>query len=180
MQGDNQQKMQLRVDSQPEIESRIKSLDELSELVENARARAETIVTTNGAFDILHFGHMVTLYESKRLGDLLIVGVNSDESVRSYKSPDRPINPQEMRIRAVAAVGCVDYVFLFDEDTPISWIEQLRPDIHTTGASYGEHPIEREAVENCGGRIHLVPMLENLSTSAIIGRILRVYGPKDD
>ena len=86
MQGDNLQKLQLRFDSQPEIESKIKSLDELSELVENARARAETIVTTNGAFDILHFGHMVTLYESKRLGDLLIVGVNSDESVRSYKT----------------------------------------------------------------------------------------------
>ncbi len=164
------------IDSQPEIEAKLKTLDELVELRARHQSGGETVVTTNGAFDILHLGHMVTLYESARQGDVLIVGVNSDTSVQSYKSPDRPINSQALRMRAVAAIGCVDYVFTFDDQVPVPWLRRLRPDIHTNSITYGEHPVERETVEEYGGTMHFTPVVEGLSTSGLIRKILTIYG----
>ncbi|RKY02827.1 D-glycero-beta-D-manno-heptose 1-phosphate adenylyltransferase, partial [Candidatus Poribacteria bacterium] len=120
----------------------------LVEIVERERRAGKRIVTTNGCFDLLHVGHVRYLYEAKRLGDVLIVAINSDESVRRIKGPLRPIIPQEERAEMVAALEPVDYVTIFDEDTPIPLIKAIRPDFHVKGGDYKlDEMIEREAVE---------------------------------
>jgi len=155
--------------------SKIKSLDELIEIREKLREEKKTVVTTNGSFDILHAGHVRSLRESKSQGDVLIVGINSDKSVKVYKSPDRPIVPEEQRAEMVAALQCVDYVFMFNELNPIAFIEKIRPDVHANGADYGENCVEKEAVLKNGGRLHLLKKYDEISTSGIIKKILTTY-----
>lgn len=164
------------VASQPEIEAKIKTVDELIPLVEQLKAEGKTIVTNNGSYDIVHIGHVIGLFESKKQGDVLIVGVNSDKSVKAYKGPNRPINPEEMRTRMLAALSCVDYVFTFDETVPMPWLEKIKPHVHTNGAEYGEDCIEAETVRKHGGRIYLLPMIEGVKTTMLIDKILREYG----
>lgn len=166
----------IKIDTQPEIERKVKTLDELLPIVEEAKRQGKTIVTNNGSYDIIHIGHVIGLFESKKQGDVLIIGVNSDKSVKAYKGPNRPINPQEMRLRMLAALSAVDYVFAFDETVPMPWLEKIKPDIHTNGAEYGEECIERETVEKNGGRIHLLPMIEGIKTTMLIDKILKEYG----
>ncbi|HKJ68957.1 MAG TPA: adenylyltransferase/cytidyltransferase family protein [bacterium] len=164
------------VNSQPEIEAKIKTLDELIPLVKQLKAEGKTIVTNNGSYDIVHIGHVLGLFESKRQGDVLIIGVNSDKSVKAYKGPNRPINPEDMRIRMLAALSCIDYVFTFDEVVPMPWLEKIQPHVHTNGAEYGEECIEAETVRAHGGRIHLLPMIEGVKSSMLIEKILQEYG----
>jgi D-beta-D-heptose 7-phosphate kinase/D-beta-D-heptose 1-phosphate adenosyltransferase len=161
--------------SQPALEAKVKTLEELSALCDSLRVEGKTIVTNNGSYDLLHVGHVVSLHEAARQGDVLIVGVNSDESVRAYKGPHRPVNPQDHRLRMLAAVGCVDYVFAFDEETPIEFLRRLRPHVHTNGAEYGRDCIERETVESFGGRVHLLPIVEGVRTTTLIERIHRAF-----
>lgn len=132
-----------------------------------------TLVFTNGVFDILHVGHLKLLEHARSLGDILIVGINSDASVRRLgKGPDRPINNQENRARLVSALRCVDGVVVFDEDTPQRVIELLRPEIHIKGGDYvAEELPEASAVRSYGGRIEIVPLIHDQSTTNILKKL---------
>ena len=147
---------------------------------EEARAAARVVVWTNGAFDLLHPGHVQSLQQARALGDLLIVGLNSDRSVKAYKGPTRPILNQDERAAMLAALECVDAVVVFDEDTPVESLMKLKPDIHCKGAEYapphGRPVPERSVVEGYGGRIEYLPLAPGLSTTEILRRIRAAVG----
>jgi D-beta-D-heptose 7-phosphate kinase / D-beta-D-heptose 1-phosphate adenosyltransferase len=143
----------------------------LASLAANARAKGKRIVTINGSFDILHNGHLYILNEARQRGDVLIVGLNSDASVRSYKGADRPIVPERQRAEMLLALRMVDYVHIFDELDPIAFLREVRPDVHVNGSEYGEQCIEAETVLRCGGRLHIVGRIPGLSTSRLIGTL---------
>jgi D-beta-D-heptose 7-phosphate kinase/D-beta-D-heptose 1-phosphate adenosyltransferase len=143
------------------------------ELVKRTRALGKRIVFTNGVFDILHPGHVRYLRDARALGDLLIVGVNSDRSVRALgKAPDRPINPEHERGEVLEALAAVDAVVIFDEQTPHAIISAIQPDILVKGADWGENNIVgRDVVEARGGKVVRIPLAEGYSTTAILNRI---------
>jgi D-beta-D-heptose 7-phosphate kinase/D-beta-D-heptose 1-phosphate adenosyltransferase len=147
--------------------------DEAVELVRSARHAGRVIVFTNGVFDILHPGHIRYLRDARALGDLLIVGVNSDRSVKALnKAPARPINPEHERAEVLAALASVDAVVIFDEDTPHDIISAIQPDILVKGADWGENAIVgRDIVEARGGRVVRIQLAEGYSTTRIIERI---------
>ena len=142
-------------------------------LVERWRAQGKTIVFTNGVFDIIHPGHVRYLRDARALGDLLIVGVNSDRSVKALaKAPNRPINSESERAEVLAALTSVDAVVIFDEDTPHAIISALQPDILVKGADWGENAIVgREIVEARGGRVVRIALAEGYSTTKLIERM---------
>ncbi len=142
-------------------------------LVARARSEGKTIVFTNGVFDILHPGHTRYLRDARALGDLLIVGLNSDRSARAQgKAPDRPINPEAERAEVLAALACVDAVVVFDEDTPHEIITALQPDILVKGADWGENAIVgRDVVEARGGKVVRIPLAEGYSTTKLIDKV---------
>lgn len=149
-----------------------KSLDDIVKIVEDLKRDGKKIVTTNGCFDILHVGHLQYLKEAKKLGDVLIVGVNSDKSVKLFKGPDRPINNEAHRIEVLLGLSCVDYAFIFDDREPSPWIEKIKPDVHVKGGDYTiGQIIEKDAVERNGGRIVLVRKFDSPSTTDIIKNI---------
>lgn len=137
------------------------------------RPRAERVVFTNGCFDLLHPGHVAYLGAARALGDVLVVGVNTDASVRRLdKGSDRPLVPQDDRAFVLAALACVDAVVLFDEDTPLELITALVPDVLVKGGDYAPHQVVgREVVEGAGGTLALIPFVEGYSTSALVRRI---------
>jgi D-beta-D-heptose 7-phosphate kinase/D-beta-D-heptose 1-phosphate adenosyltransferase len=129
-------------------------------------------VFTNGVFDLLHPGHIRYLQQARRLGDALIVGINSDRSVRAIKGPPRPITPETERAEIVAALGCVDAAVVFDEETPHALIAVLQPDVLVKGADWAEDAIVgRDIVEARGGRVVRVPIEAGYSTTAILQKI---------
>jgi rfaE bifunctional protein nucleotidyltransferase chain/domain len=131
-----------------------------------------SVVTTNGCFDILHVGHLRYLQACKALGDILVVMVNSDSSVRRLKGPQRPIVNESDRSELIAGLGCVDYVVLFDEDTPEPLMEVIRPDFHAKGAQYTEENLpEMDTLRRIGAQVRFVPMVENRSTTNVIDTI---------
>jgi rfaE bifunctional protein nucleotidyltransferase chain/domain len=142
---------------------------------ELARQRGRVVVWTNGTFDLLHPGHVSSLQMARALGDLLVVGLNSDASVRGYKGPNRPILHQDERAAMLAALECVDYVVVFDEPTPAAALERLKPDVHCKGAEYapphGKPVPEAPVVQAYGGRIEYLPLVPGLSTTALLQRI---------
>ena len=138
------------------------------------RAAGKQIVFTNGVFDLLHIGHVRYLRHARALGDALIVGVNSDRSVRSNKGPGRPMTPQNERAEVLEALACVDGTVIFDEDTPHDVIAALEPDILVKGADWAENAIVgREIVEARGGKVVRMPIEPGYSTSALIEKIKR-------
>ena len=143
--------------------------------VARARAQGKAIVFTNGVFDILHPGHVRYLRDARALGDLLIVGVNSDRSVKALaKAPDRPINSENERAEVLEALASVDAVVIFDEDTPHEIISALQPDILVKGADWGENAIVgRDVVEARGGKVVRIQLAEGYSTTTIIERARR-------
>ncbi len=153
--------------------SKIKTLSEILKIARQAKKEGKKIVTTNGSFDLIHAGHMELLEKAKTKGDILIVGVNSDKSVRAYKKkPGRPIIPERYRAEAVAAVMYVDYVFLFDDLIPNPWLDQIRPDVHANSAEYGKDCVETKVLAKYGGELFLVPREDiPLSTTSIEARI---------
>lgn len=129
------------------------------------------VVFTNGVFDLLHPGHVRYLTEARRLGDLLVVGINSDRSVRAIKEPGRPLNPEAERAEILLALGCVDAVVVFDDQTPHRIIEELQPDVLVKGADWGPSEIVgRDIVEARGGRVVRVEIAEGYSTTSLIRR----------
>jgi rfaE bifunctional protein nucleotidyltransferase chain/domain len=148
----------------------------LKEEVERHRRRGEKIAFTNGCFDILHVGHVRYLKEARATGDLLVLGLNSDLSVRAIKGEKRPLVPEQERAEVVAALAAVDYVTLFDEETPLRLIEHLRPDCLVKGADWKEEAVVgRDAVRSWGGRVVLIPFVEGASTTNIVEKIRQVY-----
>lgn len=138
----------------------------------SALRAGRTVVFTNGCFDLIHAGHVRAFETAKALGDILVVGVNSDASVRRLKGEARPIVPEAERAEVVAALRPVDYVVIFDEDTPIPTIEALRPDIHVKGGDYRADDLpETPVVRAYGGRVVMAPFVEGLSTTDIVRRI---------
>lgn len=158
---------------QQESTSKVKSLEELLPLVGKWRVAKRKIVFTNGCFDILHQGHLVLLHTAKGFGDILIVGLNSDSSVRRLKGPQRPILGENERALLLSAMREVDYVVLFDEPTPLRLLEAIRPEVLVKGAQYSlDQVVGHELVEGYGGRVELVPHVEGISTTDIVSRIL--------
>ena len=145
------------------------------DLVAQLRAAGKTIVFTNGVFDLLHIGHLRYLQQARALGDALIVGLNSDRSVRANKGPQRPITPEAERAEVLEALACVDGVVVFDEETPHDLIAVLQPDVLVKGADWAEDAIVgRDIVEARGGQVVRVALEPGQSTSAIIDRIRRL------
>jgi rfaE bifunctional protein nucleotidyltransferase chain/domain len=154
----------------PFPDRRILSRDEL--LARFGRPRHHTLVFTNGVFDLMHRGHVDYLWRARTLGDLLVVGVNTDESVRRLKGPGRPLTPQQDRCYLLAGLACVDAVTLFDEDTPAELIRALVPDVLVKGGDYRpDEVVGRDTVEAAGGRLVLLPFVEGRSTTALLKKI---------
>ncbi|HLU47284.1 MAG TPA: bifunctional heptose 7-phosphate kinase/heptose 1-phosphate adenyltransferase [Planctomycetota bacterium] len=151
---------------------KLKTPSELATIAAEAKRAGRTIVFTNGCFDLLHRGHHEVLYGAKRLGDILIVAINSDASVKRLKGPTRPSIPQDGRVRMLAGLAFVDYVTVFDEDTPNHLLELLRPDVLVKGSEYRERTegvVGREIVEAYGGRIAYVEQVPGWSTTSLLG-----------
>ena len=152
---------------------KVMTRDQLVPLLQAARTQGKRIVFTNGCFDLMHVGHTRYLQAAKALGDVLVVGVNSDASVRSLnKAPDRPIVSDAQRAEVVAALGCIDYVILFNEPDPQILIAALQPDILVKGGDWAvERIVGREIVEARGGVVRTIPLVPGVSTTSLIERI---------
>lgn len=141
-----------------------------------ARRKKKKVVFTNGCFDILHAGHVRYLKKAKSLGDILVVGLNSDSSVRSIKGEKRPIVPCRERAEVLSALGCVDYVVVFNEATPLKLIEAVRPDVLAKGADWAARDIVGgDAVRRSGGRIARITLVKGRSTTNIIRRVIELH-----
>ena len=163
----------------PPAARKVQPLAALARIVRHSSARGHRVVFTNGCFDLLHAGHVKLLERAKRLGDVLIVGINSDRSMRGLKGPGRPIVPQADRALVLAALASVDYVTVFNEPTPLRLIARLRPHVLVKGADWGATKIVgRDLVRRRGGRIVRVPLLARRSTSDLIARIKRTEPPR--
>ena len=150
----------------------ILSREEIARIVKRERAKGRVVVTTNGCFDVLHVGHARYLREARKLGDLLVVGVNSDESVRRLKGATRPVIPEDERAEMLASLEAVDYVTVFGEDTPCELLGLIRPSIHVKGGDYAlDQVIEREVVEAAGGEVVVGIHIPARSTTDIVARI---------
>lgn len=155
-----------------EDSEKILSLGDLAEIVARRRKTGQKIVFTNGCFDILHAGHVDYLQKTRRQGDFLVLGLNDDASIRSIKGPGRPVNNEMQRARVLAALGCVDAIVLFGEDTPLNLITTLHPDVLVKGADWAEDEIVGAAeVKADGGRVERIPFTSQTSTSALIDQI---------
>lgn len=148
------------------------SAEQLEHIVAEHRSVGRRVVFTNGCFDVLHRGHVAYLNEAKRLGDVLIVAVNADASVRRLKGPDRPVNTECDRVAVLAALSCVDHVTVFEQDTPVELLQRLRPDVYVKGGDYTPHMLpEAPVVRSYGGQVRVLGYVADQSTSAVIERI---------
>jgi D-beta-D-heptose 7-phosphate kinase/D-beta-D-heptose 1-phosphate adenosyltransferase len=156
---------------------KIKTLDEIVLIRQRLRSEGKKLVFTNGCFDILHAGHVRYLNEARALGDALVLGLNSDESVRVLKGEGRPIVPEDERAEVLAALACIDFIFVFDDLTPQRVIDAIVPDILVKGADWGiSEIVGRETVEKAGGSVRNIPLVEGTSTTNIIHKILSQFG----
>ncbi|MFA4967275.1 MAG: D-glycero-beta-D-manno-heptose 1-phosphate adenylyltransferase, partial [Candidatus Margulisiibacteriota bacterium] len=160
------------VDREPAAK-KIKARKDLAPVINRLKNENAKIVFTNGCFDILHLGHVRYLKEAKKLGDVLIVGLNSDSSVRKLKGPDRPYISELERAEILASLECVDYVVIFPETRPDNLIKIVKPDIHVKGGDYAIDELpERHLVESLGGKVVVIPPIKGRSTTNIIAKIL--------
>jgi D-beta-D-heptose 7-phosphate kinase/D-beta-D-heptose 1-phosphate adenosyltransferase len=158
------------------MKQKIKGREELHWIIKDLKAKGKKIVFTNGCFDLLHVGHIRYLEKARSLGDVLVVGLNTDRSVQTIKGPHRPILPEEERGEVLSGLWCVDYITLFDEPTPLELIASLRPDVLVKGGDWSkETTVGREVVEESGGEVVILPFVEGNSSSNIIETILRRY-----
>jgi rfaE bifunctional protein nucleotidyltransferase chain/domain len=154
------------------VSGKLKTLDELIKIAAQARRNGKSVVFTNGCFDLLHRGHVHVLRQAKAAGDLLIVAINSDQSVKAIKGPTRPVAAEMDRLELIAAMEMVDYVILFDEPDPSKLITAIKPNVLAKGGDWGaDGVVGADIVEREGGRVVLVPYLKGYSTSEIIERI---------
>ena len=161
------------------MREKIKKRDDLLRIIQDLKANGKRIIFTNGCFDLLHIGHVRYLEEAKSLGDILVVGVNSDASVRGLKGPNRPILPEEERAEILSGLGCVDYVTIFDEPTPFNLISLLLPHVLVKGGDWTkEETVGWETVERTGGEVVILSFVEGASTSHLIETILKRFQEK--
>ena len=153
-------------------QSRIIEREKLEALSKRLKDAGKRIVSTNGCFDILHVGHIRILEQAREFGDVLVVGINSDASVRVLKGEKRPINAELDRAEVLAALKSVDYVTIFGEQTPVEFLKLLQPHIHVKGADYKPEQLEETPiVEQFGGRVQILPLVPNKSTTSVVDRI---------
>ena len=158
------------------VSQKIKTLEELAPLLRQFHQSGQAVVFTNGCFDLLHVGHVRYLAAARREGDLLVVGVNSDRSVKAIKGDRRPIVPEAERAEVLAGLVCVDFVTVFEEADPLRVIQALQPDVLVKGGDWAEAEIiGADAVKRKGGRVMRIPLVEGAGTSALIARILDRY-----
>ena len=154
--------------------AKLRTLDELVAWREAQRARKRTVVWTNGVFDVFHIGHLESLRAARAFGDVLVVGVNGDDSVRANKGPDRPIFPCTERVELLAALEIVDAILVFDDKTPERVLAAVKPDVHVKGGDYANKVIaERSIVEAYGGRVELAPLVPGRSSTDTLARLTR-------
>jgi len=158
------------------MKEKIKTREALRRIVEDLKAKAKRIVFTNGCFDLLHVGHIRYLEGAKSLGDIQVVGLNRDRSVRSLKGPNRPVLPEEERAEILSGLESVNYITIFDEPTPLELISTLQPHILVKGGDWTkEATVGKEVVERSGGEVVILPFVEGSSTSNLIEAILKRY-----
>jgi rfaE bifunctional protein nucleotidyltransferase chain/domain len=157
------------------LKKKILSQEDLVRIVNIHRFFKKRIVFTNGCFDILHPGHVYYLNQARSLGDVLVVGLNSDDSVkRLNKGAERPIHPQDKRADVLAALLCVDYISIFDEDTPLELIQKIKPDVLVKGGDYTiDKIVGADFVQSYGGSVAIIPLLEGYSTTDIVNKLKR-------
>lgn len=156
------------------MRKKILNLNKLLQLRTNWKKEKRKVVFTNGCFDILHPGHVYLFREAKKLGDILVVAVNTDESVRRIKGPDRPVFPLNERMEVLSSLEYIDYIFSFNEETPHRVISSLRPDVLVKGGDWRpDEVVGKKEVEAAGGRVVLIPYQEGKSTSEIVKKILK-------
>jgi len=156
---------------------KIKTLARMKVIIPRLKAEGKKVVFTNGCFDILHVGHIRYLKKAKNFGDILIIGLNTDRSVKLIKGEKRPIVPEKERAEVLAALEFVDYIVLFDEPDPLRLIEALTPDVLVKGADWAKGKIVgKETVKNAGGRVVRVPLVDRASSTGMIEKIIKVYG----
>jgi len=159
-----------------EKKKKVQSLRSMKAIAARLRTQGKRIVFTNGCFDILHVGHVRYLRIARRLGDILVVGLNTDRSVKRIKGEKRPIVPEKERAEVLSALEFVDYIVFFDEPDPLRLIEALRPDRLVKGGDWAKSKIiGREAVERSGGRVVRIPLVPGASSSGVIEKILKTY-----
>jgi D-beta-D-heptose 7-phosphate kinase/D-beta-D-heptose 1-phosphate adenosyltransferase len=159
------------------MKSKIISRLQIDGLISALKNKGQKVVFTNGCFDLLHVGHVRYLQEARTLGDCLIVGLNSDQSMRRIKDPARPLIAEDQRAEVLAALTCVDYIVLFDEADPFKLIEEIRPDVLVKGADWSlDNIIGADLVSSYGGEVRRVELVPAISTSEIINRIISRYG----
>jgi D-beta-D-heptose 7-phosphate kinase/D-beta-D-heptose 1-phosphate adenosyltransferase len=158
------------------MKQKIKGEKELLRIIRSLKAKGKRIVFTNGCFDLLHIGHIRYLEKSRALGDILVVGVNSDPSVRNLKGSKRPILPVKERAEILSGLGCVDYITIFDELDPLKLITSLLPHVLVKGGDWTKDQIVgRDVVERSGGKVIIIPFVKGSSTSNLIETILKKY-----
>jgi len=161
--------------------SKIKNRTAMKEAVERVKGRGKKVVFTNGCFDILHQGHVRYLSEAKKCGDYLIIGLNSDRSVRSIKGKNRPLMPVGARAELLAALCFVDGVVVFDEEDPLAIIKYLQPQVLVKGSDWADEDIiGAEVVKKIGGEVRRIPLVPGISTSGIIRRIADLYSARNN
>ncbi|MDG5813607.1 adenylyltransferase/cytidyltransferase family protein [Chitinispirillales bacterium ANBcel5] len=143
----------------------------IAEYLKPFRDSGKKIVTTNGCFDLVHAGHVKYLYEAADLGDLLLVGINCNDVIKTLKGPSRPVQDEEERVFLIASLKMVDIAFIFREDDPRTFLDIIKPDIHVKGGDYSQDILERETVENNGGQVRIVSFVDECSTSSLIKKI---------
>ena len=160
---------------------KVTDIGTVARLAEDYRLRGKQVVLTNGCFDLLHIGHVTYLEEAASLGDILIVAINSDASVRRLKGPERPVIAQNERAAMLAALGCIDHVVVFDNDTPHVLLDAIRPDVLVKGGTYTkDEVVGREIVEAYGGKICLAGIVDGVSTTKIVDQVRRQDGPRSN
>jgi D-beta-D-heptose 7-phosphate kinase/D-beta-D-heptose 1-phosphate adenosyltransferase len=158
------------------MKEKIKKREELLGIIKDLKANGKQIVFTNGCFDLLHVGHIRYLEKAKTLGDILIVGVNSDASVQKLKGPKRPVLSVEERTEILSGLGCIDFITIFDELDPLALITSLQPNVLVKGGDWTkEQTIGKEVVERSGGEVVIIPFVKGASTSNLIETILKRY-----
>jgi rfaE bifunctional protein nucleotidyltransferase chain/domain len=160
------------------LDRKIKTREEIIKLSEELKKQGKTIVTTNGSFDLLHIGHILFFEQAKKQGDILIVGLNSDKSVKEWKKhigykdwDKRPINPQDARAKMLAALEFIDYITIYDEPDCLAFVESVKPNVHVNGSEYGKECIEAPIVKRYGGKVHIIKIIGDYSTSNLIRKI---------
>jgi rfaE bifunctional protein nucleotidyltransferase chain/domain len=161
----------------PTSDTPVLSWEKAADLIQELQQKGKRIISTNGCFDLLHVGHVSYLEQARALGDFLIVAINTDHSVKKLKGTARPLNDELARARVLRALRSVDAVCLFDEDTPVKWLETIRPDIHVKGGDYKVEQLpETAALKSWGGKVQILPFVEGFSTTQLISKSKKISG----